>query len=359
MNVQDFEIIGWELINVSVAVNRAFTLIHHLAEDEPMFCIEAHFQDFGGVKHLAEVISSSRFACYCWGKISGRHELVRSEFAMACNARWVFGNTSIQMESGFGHGLPTYDWDGRPPELLTVRLTRKHPKPLKAKDRKPSPVTVKLCMEAAEEAINGKLHEPVKTVTEWMDGDCIHNYLVTAPVTRAISLVSNLCSVFGLENGVGSYEFLGEPSQLEGIQQSGHYRFTNFPPDCWSWNAQFKTPFALAAHSFLCPVPNVEGTRLPIAASVLDELGNRVAHCVIVKKYLAWKLGANEFSPRTAGNYLLISRQKAGCAMFVGFEQYADADPSAKQFTTVATPVVEQIGIKLKKVSNIRCAAPN
>jgi hypothetical protein len=101
-------------------------------------------------------------------------------------------------------------------------------------------------------------------------------------------------------------------------------------------------------------VPNVDAGSLSAAASVIDSLGDQVAHCNVVRKYLAWNLGGVRFSPRTKDNYFLVSRQKVGYAMFVGFEQYADADPPARLFMAAATPVIERLGARLKRVSNIR-----
>ena len=119
-------------------------------------------------------------------------------------------------------------------------------------------------------------------------------------------------------------------------------------------NTPFNAPFALARQSFVHPLPNIEAVHLPDAAAALGALGKSVTRCAVVRKYLSWKLGENEVSPRTQGNYLLLSQQKLGYAMFVGFEQCADGDPSVTRFASVVAPVIERHGATLKKVSSIR-----
>lgn len=351
--MEHFEVKGWQLPTLQTAVEKALVLLKRLAEESTAFCLEAHFLDLDGPKRLAEVVPSDRFSCYCWSALDDHKELQRPEFRNVGNAQIVFENTTVRLESGY-ICLPPYDWDGRSPVSAMVRLVRKHLKPLKEEDREPSPALVTLCTEAAEGAIGAELQEPVKTVTEWMDEARVHNYLVLVPADKAASVACKVCARLGLKNGFGSYELLGTVAELEDIQRGGHYRFEGFPAKCQNLNAPFDTPFALARQGFLRPTLNVEAARLPDAAAVLETLGDRVAHCAVIRKYLAWKLGANEVSPRTQGNYILLSRQKVGYAMFIGFEQYADSDPSVKRFAAAATPVVEHLGATLKKVSNIR-----
>jgi len=352
MSGHHFEVIGCELANLLVSTDQVLSVARELAEDATEFCLEAHFHDLEALKRLSEIVPSNRYACYCWRPIADPHELKDAELAYVRNARLVFGDTSISVEEG--HALPPYDWDGKPSEMVTLRLVRRHLKPLSAESAQPSPATVQLCSEIAANVLGADLSEPVKTVTEWTDDGRAHNYLMTVSRTKAASIAAELCSVFSLSGGAGSFELLGTASQIEKVQRLGRYFFDGFPTNCWSFNdGNGRTPFALARSSFLSPVLNVDSSQLTQAASTLDSLGRRVTRCGVVRRYLAWRL-EHGLSPRTQGNYLLLSQQKGGCALFVGFEQYADSDPTTPQFADSASGRLERFGIKLKKVANVR-----
>jgi hypothetical protein len=59
-------------------------------------------------------------------------------------------------------------------------------------------------------------------------------------------------------------------------------------------------------------------------------------------------------SPKTQGNYVLVSPQKIGYRMFVGFEQFKPTDPSEQQFIGAAAPLLRELGVKLKRVASVR-----
>jgi hypothetical protein len=344
-----FQITGWDPRTLSVAVNKTVPLLEHLAEESAMLCLEAHFRDLDAVKRLAEVIPSHEFACYCWSEFPNSREFDRPEFQKLSQAQVVFENASVL----FGpRDIPQpYDWDGHALDeiVLTLELRSVHRAP--REDHDPSAAVTKLFADAARNVLGHGSEGAVKTTSIYRNEIVAHQYTIIVPSKHAATLASELSVTFRLRNGVGSYEFLGTPAELEILEREGHYHFSGFPAGCWNLNAPLNTRFALARQSFLRPVLNVTAAQLRQAATVLDSLGDRIARCAVVRKYLAWRLRGNKVSPRTQGNYIFISQQKAGYAIFVGFEQYADTDPSVKEFTAAAAPMVESLGATLKKVS--------
>lgn len=353
MKDQDYEISGWELNSLSTSANKVLLLARELSVNTTEFCIEAHFRDLDALKRVSEIVPSNRYACYCWRPIAAPSELRDAEFAEIRNVRVVFDHTSISVEES--HALPVYDWDGRPGESVTLRLVRQHSKPLSEHSKQPSMATIELCSAIAASVLGSSLPEPVKTVTEWTDEGRAHNYLMTVPKSKAALIASELSSRLALAGGVASFEFLGTANQIEEIQRRGHYSFDRFPANCWSFNqGGGRTPFALERAGFIAPVLNVDDSRLVQAAATLDSLNARVTGCSIVRRYIAWRLEASHVSPRTRGNYLLLSQQRVGCALFVALEQYADRDPTSQQFAASAAGRMEPLGIRLKKVANVR-----
>lgn len=348
-----FEIIGWTLPTLQAATEKSLPLLRRLAQESEAFCVESHFSDVNALKRFAEVVPCDRFACYCWSKMSDHYALQRAEFQSMCNARIVFSDMSI-VSLEHGYSLPPYDWDGRPPESVVVRMVRRQPKSREEQGGEGAPSVARACTELAEDVLGVRLREPVKTVTEWRDSVRSHHYLIEVPRIKAALVAESLCAGFGLKNGIGSYELLGTASQLERTQKEKHFCLDAFPPECWNLNAPINAPFALARQGFLCPVLNVQAAQLVSASEVLDELGERVARRGIIRRYLTWKLAANAVSPQAGGNYCLISQQKKGFGIFLGFERYEDKDPSVREFTVVASPVVEEMGARLNKVSGPR-----
>jgi len=344
----DFEVVGWALPTLSAASQKALALLKRLALETKAFCVEAYFRDLGAVTHLAQAMPSDRFACYCWNKIRDGGELRSTEFEAMGRARLVFGRHEVSVYDD--RDLPWYDWDGRPSGFAIVSVAIWHPPPVDTQDREPSSAMIQLCTEIGRKVAASE-PEPIKTSTSFENQGRKHTYLMKVPKVKAGLAASEICSRLALCDGYGSYEFLGPPAFLESIQRSGRFLFEGFPTHCWSQNAQVGTPFALARQAFLSPVPNVTCERLPAAAAVLDCLGDRVADCGVIADYLAWKLAMGRVSPRTGGNYILISRRKAGYTISVGFEQFADEDPSVREFTAYARPVVEEMSAQLKRLA--------
>ena len=233
-------------------------------------------------------------------------------------------------------------------------LEQEHYPPLKPDDREPSPRIARLFSDLARAVLGQELENPVKTTSIWKEEFRAHQYALVLPMEKAIKVAKEVCVAFDLKNGLGSYEFLGTEAQIEQLQESRQYQFTGFPENCWSLNAPRPAPFALARQAFLWPILNLETSRLHEAAAVLDALGDQVVQCAMVKEYLGWRLNPSEVSPRTQGNYLLISQQKRDYALFAGFQQYVNNDPSVERFIAAATPILKQLGATLKKVSGPR-----
>ncbi|MBE7500047.1 MAG: hypothetical protein HS113_06990 [Verrucomicrobiales bacterium] len=234
MSEQHFEIAGLPLPTLSVAVERALPLLERLAHESKMLCLEAHFLELDGLKRLAQIISSNRFAYYCWGSLGDAAELERPEFQRVSQARFLFENASLLLNP-LNIAQP-YDWAGCPPETLSVVLELKHAYPLKEEDREPSSSVTRLLADVAAGVLEQKPERPVKTTSLRRDEFRTHQYAITVPVTHAAHLTKELCSAFGLRNGLGSYEFLGTAAECAEIQQDARYRFEGFPENCWSLN---------------------------------------------------------------------------------------------------------------------------
>jgi hypothetical protein len=314
--------------------------------------LESHFQKLDALNRLAQIIPSSHFTCYCWNYLRDAGELEQPEFQRLSQARILFENASVLLKSL--NITQPYDWNGYPPDGICVVLELNYSYPLKEEDRTPSFSVTRLLAEIASEVLGETWEGSVKTTTLRRDGFRSHQYAITVPATHGVQLTRQLCNAFNLRNGLGSYEFCGTLAELDQIHRGGSYRFESFPEQCWSLNAPLNAPFALARQSFVRPIPNIEATKLPEVAAILDALGRNVSRVVVCRKYLSWNLSENAASPRTQGNFFLLSQQKMGYAMFVGFEQYADGDPSVTRFASAVAPAVERSGAALRKVSAIR-----
>lgn len=348
-----FEITGWEMPTLAEASGKVLLLVKELSSDpQGGFAVEAHCQDLKALERVAEAAPSHRCACYCWITIGAAEELREERFSLLRRAYLVFKSATISI--GELQELPPYDWDGGASAWSTLSLTTLHPAPLKPEDNRPSPRTIELLSSLAAGAV-GRLLEPIKTTTSWKDSGKEHSYLLRVPRHQLPEFASEICSRFGLRDGIGSFELLSTPDRLATVYQSQSFRFVNFPSRCWNLNYPADTVFSFGVSAFLSPVPNVQPGQLLPVASAIDRLGEKVAYRTVVKKYIGWRLSESAFSPRVEGNYLLVSQQNSGrYAIFLGFERYEDKDPTARQFTSFAAPILHKIGTQLKKVAGPR-----
>jgi hypothetical protein len=191
-------------------------------------------------------------------------------------------------------------------------------------------------------------------VTEWTDDGRAHHYLFSVPRAKAALIVRELSLRLGLSIGLASFEFLGTADHIEQIRRSGNYNFERFPANCWSFNQPGGSAFALERAGFIAPILNVNASQLGDAAARLKSLGARITRCSFARRYIAWKLDDGCTTPRAGGNYLLLSRLKTGCAIFIGCEQYSDSDPPVARFSASTSERLGRLGAKLKKVSTVR-----
>jgi hypothetical protein len=344
-----FKITGWQMPTLAEASRNELFLMNELGDSQGAFSVEAHCQDLDVLEQVAEVAPTPRCACYCWMTLADGGELREDWFSLLHRAYLVFKNATVSINDL--RELPAHDWDGKAPAWSTAVLTVLHSSPLKPGDKEPSPRTIELLSSLASKA-TGALSEPIKTSTSWTESGREHSYLLKVPREKAPELASEICSRFELRDGIGSFEFLGTRDRLAAIYQGRRFRFSNFPSTCWNLNYPADTVFSFGTSAFLFPVPNVQPAQLLLVASAIDRLGEKIRYHTVVKKYIAWKLFEDVFSPKVQGNYLLIAQQKSGgYAIFLGFERYDDKDPTAREFTSFAAPLLERMGAQLKIVS--------
>ena len=343
-----FEITGWKLATLTEAGHKALLLLKELAGVIDELAIEAHCQDLKTLQHFSETLPSERCAAYCWRRITDGRVFEEEHFRALRRAYLVFQNCTISINDV--QELPPRDWNERAPEWSLLSLTTSHSAPLKPEDKQPSPRIVESLSKLGMEAVE-RLPEPVTTITSWKDSGREHSYFLKVPRNRLPGLASNICSHFRFRDGVGSFEFLGSVNRLTSIHQAEQFHFKDFPPTCWNLNYPADTAISFGASVFLLPVPNISSQQLLLAASLIDRLAEKVQYLIVVKRYIPGRLSETSFTPRVQGNYLLISQQKTGdYAIFLGFERYEDKDPTVRQFTSFAAPVIERMGAKLKKV---------
>lgn len=347
--MNNYLIEGWEMPTFQVAAEKLQMVVGRLAEEAGRFCMEAHFADFGAMKKIAQHIKSERFACYCWTPVEDGQTLLRHELRSINHAHLLFGSRVVKVAPE--HALPPYNWDGLPAESVNLTFGEKFWEPVDKAHKEGNPAIAQRVARIVAKKLGTSEDHPVKIMTS-MESKCReHSYIVTVPRFRVAEIASEICREFDLHGGVGSFEILGSVAALEKVVQENTYSLTDFPADCRTFN---KTPFALERSSFLHPVLNISGSELGASAAVIDQLADKVTRCSIIRKYFSWRLAEGVCSPKTQGNYALLSPQKAGYSMFVGFEQYADGDPSAKQFTAAAFSALSELGVKLKKVAFVR-----
>jgi hypothetical protein len=348
--MKNFEIVGWNLQDFRTGSERLMELLQLLSGENDRLCLEVHVRSIESVKQLSAKLSPSRFALYCWSKFESPF-FDQPECQSLHSASLVFGHRFLLMTPDFD--MPAYDSDGAPANSTRITFTERHPEPVNDKGRKPDSHILSLIEAVAETVVGPEFRLRTSTT---MTGDTReHSYMVFLPVGKAVSLVRELCRELGLRDGLGSWEFLGSVEDLESLLTSGHYVLDEFPPDCWSWNGSVgRTPFAVGRGSFVHPVLNIEAPQLATISPVIDSLGDSIVRCSLVRKYLSWKLSSARNSPKTQGNYALLSKQKKGYAVLLGFEQYAKGDPPLKEFKAAVLPILHGFGAKLKSIPYIK-----
>jgi len=348
----NYEVCGLTLSTYEAGVESLCQLVNSTAATVEEFCVETHIKDMQVMKLLAQTLPSERYAFYGWARIDEATDYRLREFTSLGEARFVFAKHEVSVDTR--HVLPVYDWDGKPIAEATITFIEKQI-PSKPERSGQNQLVILALVSALREAGVDSDESKVRTSRSWSGEGCDYAYLVGVPIKRLDLVLEAIFGRFGLKDGVGSFEFLGNVDRIEAIHSSGRYASVNFPRNAWSLNAGTgKTSFALERASFLYPILNVRKDQLPVVASVLDSLGTEVTRCSIVRKYLSWNLGKGAFSPRTQGNYVMLSRQKMGYALLLGFDQYANEDPPVKEFKAAVSPVLKGLGAKLKSIPHIK-----
>jgi hypothetical protein len=345
----NYEIIGWKLPSCTAAVEKLLLVLRTLTLDVMELSVEAHFENLDALTAFAKSVTSSRYACYCWTPIEGPYTFLAPEYRAIGKARIVFNERTITVDAQ--SSLPPYDWDGRPSALANVAYSEKHIEPVQTNFEERSEQIARAVGEIAQGFVNAREQAEVGIASAGSGGIRECYYWVRCPEAQLPPFLKELAVRFNLASGVGSFEFLGSPDQIRALHVGRKYQLTNFPPDCWSFNSGTgKTPFAIERASFLYPVLNIKTTQLDRVSRSIEELNGRLPICRISRKYVSWKLGPSIYSPRTQGNYALVSKQKTGYRIFIGFEQYADGDPTLRDFKSAAGPALKALGSSLKSV---------
>lgn len=347
----DYEVTDLPMASCMSAASDLLSLLSALSPEFDRFCVEAHFKTLLAMKTLATHIPSPRFAMYCWRELNDITQWNREEFQYLGKGRVVFGNREIYIETD--PPMPPYDWDGKASISAHITYTEREPKLSEHGRSGPSENTKSILQRIIETATRKPAR--VHVCDSASDETRVYSYSSPVAISEIIPVVQAICDSLVLSHGVGSFEFLGTASQIEALATGAYYLLSDFPPGCWSFNGSAgKTPFALARDSFSHPILNITKETLKDVAGSIDRLTTDLTRTSIIRKYLSWNLGSERLSPKCQGNYALISRQRQGYAMFFGFEQYADQDPTVKQYLTTITPVVKQFGGTLKRVQFIR-----
>jgi hypothetical protein len=346
-----YAITGFQMKNCTDAAVNLLSLLEMLSPDSGDFCVEAHFKTIDAMKRLADDLLSSRFALYCWRNMENPAEFSRQEFQSIRTARLLFDSREIHINSD--PPMPPYDWNGKVIDSVHVGYTERESKPQEPGSSRPSARTQRLFQGAVERITGNSATVHVRDSASAKSR--AYSYSSVVHLAETASLVEELCRQFELSRGLGSFEFLGTAAEIEMLALGGQYSLSEFPAGCWSFNASAgKTPFALARYSFCYPVLNVPRGDLTRVAALIDSFDADLSQISIIRKYVSWKLMDGRCSPKCQGNYALVSREKTGYELSVGFEQYADADPSVKQYLKFATPFLSARGIGLKRMPNVR-----
>ena len=347
----NYEITGWQLSTTVKGVERLLLLIDSVTAGSSELCLEAHFKTVEDMERLSQVLPTSLYCCYCWSKIGQPNDLRRPEFKRLGEASFFFSRYEVSLSAR--PIPPTYDWDGKPSRTVSVALIDRNPHC--TDEKRNGEAAVNLLQDVLREEVgqSGKTEVHIMNMTS--DGSVCYRYLVQVPALHAPAFLERLFSRLGLSNGLSSFEFLGSADQIASIFRERLYGFENFPKGCRNFNGSSgKTSFALGRASFLYPVLNVRRDQCFAVAQLMDEFGDKIPKCHFVRKYLQWTLGNGMFSPRTQDNYVILSKQRVGCLLFVGVEQYGDEDPSVRRITASISPVLDELGMKLKRVSCFR-----
>lgn len=332
---------------LQVAVERLQTLIERLTVPIERVNLEAHFTDFEALKEVGSCIKSDRFAYYCWRPLKTDFSLLHPD-AILNQARLVFGRRRLSVVPA--NVLPPYDWGGLPTNSVNVTFSELFDEPVDKVHREGDPLIAQEIGKIAAQTLKLANALPVKITLSMESKRREHLYILSVPRVDAAKVAAEICKKFDLHDGVGAFEWLGNVTTIEQLVNEKDYCVTNYPAECWSFN---QTSFALERTGFVNPVLNVFLSELPGVAVVIDELGPRVKRSSVCRKYIPWKL-LEGYSPKSQGNYVLLSPGKEGRLMFVGFEQYADEDPPLKQFKAAVSPIIASMGGKLKPIPYIK-----
>jgi hypothetical protein len=275
------------------------SLVTQLTNGLKAFCLEMHFKDLQSLEALAEVMVSSRYACYCWTEFRHISEINLNDIKSIGSARFVFGKKQLLVNTF--PSLPVYDWDEKPLGIVPIMFGEKRGGIPDKADAEYGPAIISELEKIVKRVVNEDVKVTMTTSGIGETRECFFHFQVRKE--QVPELITILCNELNLSVGTASLELLGDVTAISEVYTGGRYHFDNFPLDCWSLNSgDGKTPFALERASFLYPLPNIDMDQLPELAKVVDSIGEGLADCTLTRKYVSWRLGEGVYSPRIRGS---------------------------------------------------------
>jgi hypothetical protein len=324
-------------------------VINLLTSGAEMLCVEAHFRDVRSASAFARLARAPRFTLYGWSPVDPSTFFTRSESDRIRSARILFNRGAFVITPDFY--LPDADWDGRPSDSRTVSLIEHYFEPVSEVSRKPDPTLVAKISEVLE-SVARESPPGVQTSTAMTGDTRQHVYTVSVSGRLLSAILTRLCAVLGMRDGVGSFEFMDHFDGIYSLYKKDEYRLDSFPLGCWSWNSIGRTPFAFERDSFISPIPNVSTEKLVEATALVASLDTMVPVFSAVRKYLRWKL-RDGYSSAARGNYLLLSKNRDHHALLLGCDSASGIDAAEEGCVANISRVIGSLGGTIKPVVEI------
>ena len=179
----NYELQGWEDVpTLQAAGEKLQLLLSSLAPQTDKVCFEEHFSDYEAAKALAEVVSSPRFACYCWRPLRHYQTLLGDEFRSINQAQLIRRLTIAP-----SYALPPYDWNGTPTERANLTFAEHFKEPVYTHQREGDPATAQLIGHLIQQVLGATGECPVKITTSLDGNSREHLYIASVPSKRGCS----------------------------------------------------------------------------------------------------------------------------------------------------------------------------
>jgi hypothetical protein len=302
---------------------------------------EAHFATIDSARAFARLHPEPRFTFYGWAPVTDSGFFSAVELDRLESARLVFGTRSVHVSAELDP-LPS-DWDGCPSTSKEVSLAETFAEPVGNENRQPS-AALALSFSRVVEAVTGKLPQ-VQTSTAMTGESRQHIYIVSVSGNVLSAVLRRICDDYGTNRGLGSFEFLADCETVEALYRLNKYRIHDFPEGCWSFNAIGRTPFAFERDSFIKPVLNLGVDKLTEAGALIDSYRGAIPLYSIVRRYLSWTLGGNQYA-HNRGNYMLLLKRDSAYTLSIGLDE--KSDNKVRAFKTAILRVLRPLGATIE-----------